>query len=113
MRRQSRRILHEVGLHRDAILQQGGQLHDTLKDNYLQGPNNETLVILAGGFQEDPTSFVPCRYVAPYNEFPSIDSRNDLVYSFCPIFQKVSVACKFLYSISSELIFFGIFFHKV
>jgi len=96
MRGQSRRILHEVGSHRDAILQQGGQLHDTLEDNYLQGPNNEALVILAGGFEEDPSLFVPCRYVALYNEFPSIDSRNDLVYSFCPIFQRVNVACKIL-----------------
>ena len=93
LRGQSRRILHEVGLHRDAILQQGGQLHDTLEDNYLQGPNNEALVILASGFDEDPSSFVPCRYVALYNEFPSIDSRNELVYSFCPIFRKGSVAC--------------------
>jgi len=113
LRGQSRRILHEVGMHRDAILQQGGQLHDTLEDNYLQGPNNEALVILAGGLDEDPSSFVPCRYVALYNEFPSIESRNELVYSFCPIFRKVSVPFRILYSTTFEVMFSEFFFHKV
>ena len=88
-------------------------MHDTLEDIFLQGPNNEALVILAGGFDEDPSPFVPCRYVALYNEFPSIESRNELVYSFCPIFRKVSVPFRIFYSTTFEVMFSEFFFHKV